>query len=453
MKTKGKVLIVDDNKDVLSALEVLLEDEFESLVCISNPSSINHQLESLHPEAVLLDMNFNTRVNTGNEGMFWLKKIKEFDPYIEVVMFTAYGEVNLAVNAMKLGATDFVLKPWDNEKLTATLKTAVRLSQSQKDSRTLKVQNEYLKDSVSSTPEFIDSNSDAFEHINKTIHKVSPTDANVMITGENGTGKSLLARKIHNSSLRKDEAFIAVDLGSIHHQLFESELFGHKKGAFTDAQSDKVGRLKAADGGTLFLDEIGNLPLELQVKLLQVLQERKVTPLGSNKAESFDIRLITATNRPEKDLKNPEIFREDLLYRINTITIEMPPLRSRTDDLPKFTEAFLNKYKNKYSNQKLKVSDDFIEAIKEYEWPGNIRELEHTIERCVILSSSSILTSDDLQFKSLQNNPKTSGSLEEIEKQAILDAIKRNSGNLLRAAKDLNITRQTIYNKMKKYGL
>lgn len=453
MENNGSLLIVDDNKDVLSALEILLEDEFEELISLSNPNQIPNIIQTKFPDVVLLDMNFTSKVNTGNEGIFWLKKIKEINPTIVVILFTAFGDVHLAVNAMKEGASDFILKPWDNDKLMATIKSAVKLSISQKESRKLMGHNEYLEEEIKQSQNPIIGNSPAFEEIMGTIAKVAPTDANVLITGENGTGKSLLARQIHAQSNRKNEAFVTVDLGSLSESLFESELFGYKKGAFTDAKTDKPGRMSTANGGTLFLDEIGNLSAALQVKLLNALQEKKITPLGSNRSEQLDIRLITATNRPLDELIANKEFREDLLYRINTITLEMPPLRNRKEDIRQLATSFLKRFEKKYKRENLQMTPDFIKKIKGYSWPGNIRELEHMIEKCVILNQHDMLDASDLDIDGKSTVRSISGSLEEIEKQAILQAIKNHHGNMIRAARELNITRQTIYNKMKKYGL
>lgn len=453
MKKKAVLLIVDDNKDVLTALEVLLEDDYDQLICIRNPNQIPAILQTKQPNVVLLDMNFSTQVNTGNEGLYWLKKIKEYDKNIQVVMFTAFGDVHVAVKAMKEGATDFVLKPWDNDKLMATLNAAVKLSQSQRESAKLKLQKEYLEEEITENRNPVLGQSQAFKKVIDTIEKVGPTDASVLITGENGSGKSILAHEIHSKSLRSKEAFVTVDLGALSESLFESELFGYKKGAFTDAKTDKPGRLITANGGTLFLDEIGNLSLNLQMKLLNVLQEKRVTPLGSNKSESLNIRFITATNQPLNQMIEKNQFREDLLYRINTISLEMPPLRERAEDIDMLTANFLEKFKKKYKRDELKVSKDFIQSLKAYNWPGNIRELAHAVEKCVILNQSGILEKSDFEQGKNSTNQSPSGSLEEIEKHAVLNAIKKHNGNMIRAARELDITRQTIYNKMKKYGL
>lgn len=453
METTGKLLIIDDNKDVLSALEILLDEEFEEVICLSNPNQIPNILHTKFPDVVLLDMNFTSKVNTGNEGIYWLDQIKKINQNIEVIMFTAFGDVHLAVKAMKLGATDFILKPWDNDKMLATLKAAFKISLTQKEKSKLIIQNEYLSEEISNQHNLFLGQSKPFKQLMNTIKKVAPTDASVLITGENGTGKSVLAREIHKQSNRSKETFVTVDLGSISESLFESELFGYKKGAFTDAKEDKIGRLQSAHGGTLFLDEIGNLSLDLQAKLLSAIQERKITPLGSNTAIEIDIRLITATNKSIDDLISTQNFREDLLYRINTISLEMPPLRDRKEDFTLLTDYFLKKFTTKYKRTNLKADASFHKALLDHNYPGNIRELEHTIEKCVILCQEERLDAKDVTFKKSINPQQISGSLEEIEKVAILNAIDKHNGNMIRAAKELNITRQTIYNKMKKYGL
>ncbi|MDB4303419.1 sigma-54 dependent transcriptional regulator [Desulfosarcina sp.] len=456
MKNLGSLLIVDDNKDVLSALEVLLEEEFDLLTCISNPNQIPQLLQKSIYDVVLLDMNFTSSVNTGNEGIFWLNKIIEQNQETVVVLFTAFGDVDLAVKVMKEGATDFVMKPWDNDKLLATLKAGVKLSQSRKESKKLRNTNTILEDEVNSKYPKLMGGSDAFNRIREIIVKTAPTDANILLTGENGTGKSLIAHEIHQQSLRAKEAFVTVDLGSLSESLFESELFGYKKGAFTDAKLDRIGRVESANGGTLFLDEIGNLSLAMQSKLLNVLQEKTITPLGSNQQIAVDIRLITATNKNlQQEVANGK-FREDLFYRVNTISLEIIPLRDRPKDIKLLSEFFLNKYQVKYNKPKIRFGPDFISALEKHTWPGNVRELEHAIEQSVILAETDILGKNDFHIKSnlAYNQPSiTSSTLEEIEKRAIINAVDNNMGNQVKAAKELNITRQTIYNKMKKYGL
>ena len=456
MKPTGSVLIVDDNKDILSALEVLLEDEFENLKTITNPNQIPFLLQSEAYDAILLDMNFSSAVNTGNEGIYWLKQIMTSDPDSAVIMFTAFGDVNLAVKAMKEGATDFVLKPWDNDKMLATLKAGMQLYKSRKETRKLKNQKSILEEQLSKYHPDLIGTSAVFKHIRDVIDKTAPTDANILLTGENGTGKSLIAREVHNNSLRKNEPFVVVDLGSISESLFESELYGYTKGAFTDAKENRTGRIESANGGTLFLDEIGNLSLAMQVKLLNVLQEKRITPLGTNNSIQVDIRLITASNQNLPDMIKHKRFREDLYYRINTISLEIPPLRNRSEDIEIMAKSFFDRYKVKYHRQNLIMGKKFLKRLKIHTWPGNIRELEHSIEQSIILCDGEELSENDFHVKDLltfANELQTSGTMEEIEKRAILNALKKHGGSPLKAANELNITRQTIHNKINKYGL
>ncbi|WP_010665618.1 sigma-54-dependent transcriptional regulator [Marinilabilia salmonicolor] len=454
---KGNILIVDDNKSVLTALEFLLSSDFDKVVCISNPNQINAELEKTNYHLVLLDMNFKTGANTGNEGIYWLRQIKTQKPEISVVMITAYGDVELAVNALKTGATDFVLKPWDNTKLLATVNAAVQLSQSRGEVNTLKQREKDLKISFQNNRKHIIGSSPQLMKVLNLVRKVAKTDTNVLITGENGTGKELIAREIHHLSSRNDEILVNVDMGAISESLFESELFGHVKGAFTDAKENRAGKFEVAHRGTLFLDEIGNLPLHLQSKLLAILQNREVTRLGSNQPIPVDIRLVCATNRNLPELVREGLFREDLLYRINTIHIEVPPLRERGEDLLVLADFFLKKYASKYDKSQLKINKQAQEKLLKYNWPGNIRELEHAIEKAVILSDSNILKPDDFFLRPVTGN--TSGnldttlSLEEMEKQLISAALDKNPGNITAAAAQLGITRQTLYNKMKKLNL
>jgi len=452
----GSVLIIDDNKDVLSALEVLLEDEFEHFKTITNPNQIPFLLQSEIFDVVLLDMNFSSAMHTGNEGIFWLKQIQEFDQDIVVVMFTAFGDVNLAVRAMKEGATDFVLKPWDNDKLTATLKASFKLCQSRREARKLKKQKSLLEEQLYKYHPHLIGSSIVFQRIMEIVEKIAPTDANILLLGENGTGKSIIAREIHNKSSRKNDAFVVVDLGSISESLFESELFGYKKGAFTDAKEDRAGRIESANGGTLFLDEISNLSLAMQAKLLHVLQEKVIMPLGSNVHIPVNIRLIAATNQNLEELLKKGNFREDLYYRINTIIIEIPPLRERPDDIEDLAISFFEKFKTKYNRPELKLGATYLNVLKNHSWPGNVRELEHSIEQSVILTDNDELLENDFHIKDkkLVNDVEiTNRTWEDIEKNAILIALKRHNGSLIKAAKELNITRQTIHNKLKKYGL
>lgn len=450
----GTVLVVDDNQDVLNAIEILAEEEFDRLICISNPNKIPHYLRKYQLDVILLDMNFSKSEESGKEGIFWLTKIQNLDPHTAVVLFTAFGDVNMAVNAMKDGAIDFVLKPWDNNKLLATLRAAVKLARSTRETSKLKNQKNILIEELNKFHPPLLGQSIAFKKVINTISKTAPTDANILITGENGTGKSVIAREIHRKSSRKNQAFVTVDLGSISESLFESELFGYVKGAFTDARSDRTGRIESASGGSLFLDEIGNLSPNMQMKLLNVLQEKIITPLGSNERKPIDIRLITATNRNLEDLIEKKEFREDLFYRINTINIEIPPLRKRLSDIEPISLFFLDKFKKKYNRTELQMSKDYLNELKQYFWPGNVRELEHSVEKSVILSDTNVLEKSDM-FIDRKKTARQSytGSLEEIEKQAIINALDRHYGSQINAARDLNITRQTIYNKIKKYGL
>lgn len=456
MFPSGSILVVDDNKDVLSALEILLEDEFERLKTITNPNQLQFLLQTEKFDVILLDMNYTSTINTGNEGIYWLKQIMDIDPDCVVIMFTAFGDVNLAVKAMREGATDFILKPWDNDKMLATLKAGVQLYKSRKETRKLKNQKSVLEDQLNKYHPDLIGTSVVFKHIRDVIDKTAPTDANILLTGENGTGKSLIAREIHNNSLRKNEPFVVVDLGSISESLFESELFGYKKGAFTDAKENRTGRIEMANGGTLFLDEIGNLTLNLQVKLLNLLQEKIITPLGSNNAIPVDVRLITATNQNLEAMIKDKRFREDLYYRINTISLEIPPLRNRYDDIEILSKSFFDRYKVKYHRENLVMGKKFLEKLKQHTWPGNIRELEHSLEQSIILCDAKELSDADFHIKdeTIATNETDNGlTLEEIEKRAILKALKKHGGSPLKAANELNITRQTIHNKIKKYGL
>ena len=452
---KGKILVVDDNKSILSAVEILLQDEFEEIITIANPNQLPSLVESTDFDLILLDMNFAAGVNTGNEGLYWLTRIKEIKPELEVVLFTAYGDVELAVKALKQGAADFILKPWDNEKLKATLRNVFKLQQSKKEIKKLRQKESALKGEINKEKHFIIAQSPQMQQILALIKKVAATDANVLITGDNGTGKELIARELHRLSKRSDEILLTVDMGALSESLFESELFGHKKGAFTDAREDRTGKIENANNGTLFLDEIGNLPLHLQPKLLSVLQNRVITPIGSNKTVPVNLRLICATNQKLDQMVVDGKFREDLLYRINTIQIEIPPLNERKEDITAIANYFLKVYGNKYRKPDLEISPAGQAKLIGYQWPGNVRELQHTIEKAVILCDKKELTPDDFFFKPSMPgmNDLFDGTIEEMERKMIARILQKNNQNLTTVAEQLGITRQTLYNKMKKYNL
>ncbi|NDV42016.1 sigma-54-dependent transcriptional regulator [Flagellimonas sediminis] len=450
----GKILLVDDNKSILSALEILLQFEYKEVTSISNPNQISSYPDLQSFDIVLLDMNFSAGVNTGNEGLFWLREILKKAPHTSVIMMTAYGAVDLAVRALKEGAADFILKPWNNERLMATVRTAYELRKSKKEIHNLKQKESNLKQVINADKNLMVGQSKALTNVLNLVAKVAKTDVNVLITGENGTGKELIARELHRLSSRKDEVFINVDMGSIAENLFESELFGHTKGSFTDAKEDRAGKFEAAHQGTLFLDEIGNLSLQMQAKLLSSIQNKSVVRVGSNKPINVDIRLICATNCNLEKMVSDGLFREDLLYRINTIHIEVPPLRERDDDILILADFFLKKFAQKYDKPGLKINNLAQEKLMEYPWPGNIRELQHTMERAVILSDGNVLKPSDflLNTKSnllLDHQPLT---LNEMEQQMIFKALEQHDGNYSAAAEQLGISRQTLYNKLKKKG-
>jgi DNA-binding NtrC family response regulator len=405
-------------------------------------------------DLVVLDMNFSAGVNSGNEGLYWLKKITEFDPEIPVVMITAYGDVELAVKALKEGATDFVLKPWDNQKMLATLKSAYQLRQSRLEVSRLRQKEKALKQEINREFQPMIGNSHSIMQMQNMIAKVAKTEANVLITGENGTGKELVAREIHRLSGRKEEVLVSVDMGAVSETLFESELFGHVKGAYTDAREDRVGKIETAHNGTLFLDEIGNFSLSLQAKMLTVLQNRQITPLGSNRPIDVNIRLICATNRDLSHMIDEGTFREDLLYRINTIHIEVPPLRDRGKDISLLSEFFLKKYADKYGKENLRINSQAQEKLLNYRWPGNVRELQHSIEKAVILSDGNVLKPENFFFKPIMTVTIDQNlTVEDMEKKMISGVMKKANGNMSIAAQRLGFSRQTLYNKIKKYGI
>ncbi len=452
---QGKILIVDDKKSVLSALELLLQSEYKTITTIANPNVITSISDLKTYNVILLDMNFSAGVNTGNEGFYWLKRIKELAPNTSIIMMTAYGGVELAVRALKEGATDFILKPWDNHKLLSTIQSSYQLQQFRKEVSHLKQKTKHLKQLINKNETPIIGNSKAINQVLKVTQKVAKTKANVLITGENGTGKELIAQAIHNGSSRKDEVLVTVDMGAITESLFESELFGHTKGAFTDAHEDRAGKFETANGGTLFLDEIGNLSLALQAKLLTVLQNRVIFRVGSNNPIPVDVRLVCATNCNLEQMVEEDLFREDLLYRINTIQIEVPPLRLRDDDILLLAEYFLTSYVNKYGKYGLKLNVAAKKKLQNHQWPGNIRELQHTIERSVILSEHNTLTSNDFVFKknAISASQELDITLDDMEKTMIENALVKHEQNFSAAANQLGITRQTLYNKIKRYGI
>ncbi len=451
----GKILIIDDNRQILESLTMLLKYEFKEVVCKSEPNDITEKLNISSFDVILLDMNFKNPNNTGKEGLFWLKEILKRDSQAIVILITAYGDISLAVQAIKDGATDFITKPWDSDKLIITTKNAVELKQSKLKVKKLQQSQSVLRDDIERQFQLFAGNSKSMEEVYRTIEKVAKTDANVLIFGENGTGKELIARELHRKSIRNAEAFIGVDLGSISETLFESELFGHVKGAFTDAREDRVGRFEVASGGTLFMDEISNLPFGQQSKLLSALQNRVISKLGANQQIPIDIRLITATNRNLEEMIKNGLFREDLFYRINTITIHLPPLRDRKEDIEGLVNFFIKQYSAKYNKSGIELTTKALDALMNHRWPGNIRELKHTIEKAIILSDSNKIQPHDLGLRYDKPSTKAadSQSLTESEKQTIINALEKAKGNLSQAAKILEISRTTLYAKIQKYNL
>jgi DNA-binding NtrC family response regulator len=457
MEKKGNLLIVEDNPEILQALQFFLEYEFNLITSITNPNLIPSTIRSGQYDLILLDMNFTAGINTGNEGLFWLNEIRKIDPTICVIMMTAYGDIDLAVKSIKIGATDFILKPWDNDKLLESLKAGLKMRKSMQDIKERNGgANQLQTDLENQFPEFIGECPEIIR-VMEIVDKVSQTDANILVTGENGTGKGLIAKEIHRKSNRSKKQMVTVDMSSIPVSLFESELFGHKKGAFTDARMDRIGRFESANLSTLFLDEIGNLSLNMQTKILNVLQERQIIPIGSNKVVPIDIRLICATNKNLDRMVMEGLFRQDLLFRINTIQIDLPPLRERGRDIDLMSVYFLDKFSVKYGKGQMSFDRDAIQTLKSYPWPGNIRELEHSIEKAVILSDSRVVQSDDLFLKKVpihggnaQNMP---ASFDDYEKTIIRKTLLRNMGNLSNAARELGISRPTLYKKIKQYGL
>ena len=451
LKTKN-ILIVDDDLDVLTAVRLLLKPEVKEMVTEKNPENLRYLIGQKKFDLLLLDMNFNSSINTGNEGLFWLKKVKSLDPNIAVIMITAYGDIDLAVRSLKEGAADFIVKPWNNEKLINTLKETF---QKQKNGKNTEGGYPLSQDSI--IGKSLLGESPIMEDVFLKVKKIAPTDANVLILGENGTGKDLIAQAIHQQSLRHKKPFVKVDVGALTESIFESELFGYKKGAFTDAKEDRMGRFEAANGGTLFLDEIGNISLHQQAKLLSVIQNRMVTRLGSTEAVPIDIRLICATNLPLSELANENRFRKDLIYRIYTVEITVPPLHERGNDVVLLANHFMHQYGEKYAKQTLKLESKAVEKLKEYPFPGNVRELQYCIERAVIMAEEDIIQAKDLIFSAIESQNTEGGVLDlklsALEKNTILKVIEKHNGNITKAAKELGLTRTALYRRLSKYEI
>ncbi|WEK34843.1 MAG: sigma-54 dependent transcriptional regulator [Candidatus Pseudobacter hemicellulosilyticus] len=446
----ASILVIDDDLDVLTAVRLLLKTEVREVTTEKNPENLRTLLNKQAYDVILLDMNFNSSINTGNEGLFWLSKIKEMKSEAAVIMITAYGDIDLAVRSLKEGAADFVVKPWHNEKLISTIREA------------LKRKGRAASTPVTRTDSIIGSEllgeSEVMEDIFHKIEKIAPTDANILILGENGTGKDLIAKAIHQQSLRREKAYVKVDVGALTESLFESELFGHKKGAFTDAREDRIGRFEAANGGTLFLDEIGNIGLHQQAKLLSVLQNRQVIRLGTNDPVSINIRLICATNVPLPELANESRFRKDLIYRINTVEIMVPPLRKRGNDIILLAKHFSRLYSNKYLKPVMEFDTKAIDKLLHYHYPGNIRELQYTIERAVIMAEGHVLQATDLIFSPIESAPAADAEPDElklsaVEKNTILRVIEKHNGNITKAARELGLTRTALYRRLSKYDI
>ena len=447
----ASVLVIDDDIDVLTAVRLLLKTEARDVITEKNPENIRAQLSKQSFDVILLDMNFNSSINTGNEGLFWLKKIREFRSDAAVIMITAYGDIDLAVRSLKEGAADFVVKPWHNEKLIATIKDALKKNAA-KSSPAATINTESITSSE------LVGESDVIKEILLKVEKIAPTDANILILGENGTGKDLIAKAIHQCSMRAEKPFVKVDVGALTETLFESELFGHKKGAFTDAREDRAGRFESASGGTVFLDEIANINLQQQAKLLSVLQNRQVTRLGSNEPVAIDIRLICATNVPLSELANESRFRKDLVYRINTVEIVVPPLRRRGDDIILLAKHFSRIYSNKYLKPVMGFDEKAMDKLLHYHYPGNIRELQYSIERAVIMSDGNVLEAKDIIFSPIESanvHEEEPGELKlsAIEKNTILRVIEKHNGNISKAAKELGLTRTALYRRLSKYDI
>lgn len=476
MDNAGKILIVDDDEDILVAGKLLLKRHYEAVLTTPKPDDIPSLMAEHNFDAILLDMNFGPGQSSGAEGKHWLSEIIAIDPEAVVVMITAHGGLDLAISAMKIGATDFIAKPWQNEKLLATLSASVKLRQTRHKAETLRQTSKALSQEKSNSYSII-GNSPQMQQVLSLVKRAAPTDANILILGENGTGKELIAREVHAHSLRSDSIFMSVDLGSISENLFESELFGHKKGAFTGANETRVGKLQMANGGTLFLDEIGNLPLHLQSKLLTVLEQRSVTPVGDTKSVSIDVRVIAATNLAQDKLQDEAVFRPDLLFRLNTVEVHLPPLRDRSEDVVEIAEFYISQYSKKYQRNGLQLGDQAKAALMSHSWPGNVRALRHAVERAIILAQNNILQPQDFELMkelsqpssvqrlpldttansnpSGESDPEMSGdlNLERLERNAIETALKKHRYNISHTAKELGLTRAALYRRMEKHGL
>jgi DNA-binding NtrC family response regulator len=470
--SSSAILIIDDDVDILTAGKLLLKRHYNRVDICNDPVDIPRLMSTTNYTAIMLDMNFGPGASSGEEGFHWLKKILAIDPDAVIVLITAHGGVEVAVEAMKQGATDFISKPWQNEKVIATLSAAVKLRRSRIETAHLKQENTVLTEVTTASKQDILGNSDEIQSVLGVIEKAAPTEANVLILGENGTGKELAAREIHQQSSRKNNIFLTVDLGSISETLFESELFGHKKGAFTDAKNDKIGRLQAANNGTLFLDEIGNLPLHKQSKLLSVIEQRKIIPVGSTVPVDINVRVIAATNLTREQLNDSLLFRQDLLFRLNTVELVMPPLRDRPDDIPLIAKYYANIYGKKYGRNPMSFSESAMQAIQRYHWPGNVRALRHAIERAVILAEGDKFQAEDFYFfeqstrqvsppevtehkvgqATIHTDVNLDLNLEKLEKETIGKSLLRHRYNISHAAKDLGLTRAALYRRMVKYG-
>ncbi|HYF69266.1 MAG TPA: sigma-54 dependent transcriptional regulator [Ohtaekwangia sp.] len=454
-KLNARILVIDDDKDVLTAARIVLRQKFEIVDTENNPEKLRSLLQVNRYDVILLDMNYSSGRTSGTEGLYWLKQILSHNADQRIIMITAYGDIKLAVDAMKEGAADFIVKPWDNDKLEATVYASYQYTLTRKELNQLKSKQSHYSRIVNAPESELIGQSSLMRQLMNAVQKVASTDANILLLGENGTGKELIAKFIHFHSSRRDQPFIKVDLGSLSENLFESEMFGHKKGAFTDAKAERIGRIELAHGGTLMLDEVGNLSLGYQVKLLSVLQNREVIPLGKNTPVQVDIRLICATNLDIHEAVRAGNFREDFLYRINTVEITVPPLRDRSEDIPLLANYFLKMYASRYRKENVTITEDGLNHLQNHSWPGNVRELQHAVERAVILSDHPRLTKRDFLFslKKPPSNREETLNLDEIERKTILNAIEIFNGNMSKVAKELGVGRTTLYRKLEKYGL